>query len=130
MATTRKTVEIIVKKSLEQPPLNTSGKHFKLYLPNDIDIRENEQEKINLNFQIKVPGNIVHQVISTALLQKQPVEICGEFLTTNIKYKEVILKLINKTNCFTFKFPKNTEIARLYFFTEPDEKIDTVYKLE
>ena len=30
-----------VKKSLERPPLNTSGKYFKLYLPNDIVIREN-----------------------------------------------------------------------------------------
>ena len=53
-----------------------------------------------------------------------------EFLTTNSKYKGVILKLINKTNCFIFKFTKNTEIARLYLFTESDEKIDTVYKLE
>ena len=95
-----KTVEIIVKKSLEQPPLNTSGKRFKLYLPNDIDIRENEHEKINLNFQIKVPGNIIHQVISATLLQKQPVEICGEFLTTNIKYKEVILKLDQQNKLF------------------------------
>ena len=125
-----KTVEIIVKKSLEQPPLNTPSKYFKLYLPNDIVIRENEQGQINLNFQIKVPGNIIHQIISTTLLQKQPVEICSEFLATNSKYKEVILKLINKTSCFIFKFPKNTEIATLYFFTEPDEKIDTVYKLE
>ena len=39
-----KTVEIIVKKSFEQPPLNTSRKYFKLYIPNDIDIRENEQK--------------------------------------------------------------------------------------
>ena len=70
-----KTVKIIVKKSLERPPLNTSGKYFKLYLPNDIVIRENEQGQINLNFQIKVPGNIIHQIISTTLLQKQPVEI-------------------------------------------------------
>ena len=125
-----KTVKITVKKSLERPPLNTSGKYFRLYLPNDIVIRENELRQINLNFQIKVPGNIIHQIISTTLLQKQPVEICSEFLATNSKYKEVILKLINKTSCFIFKFPKNTEIATLYFFTEPDEKIDTVYKLE
>ena len=125
-----KTVEIIVKELLERPPLNTSGKYFKLYLPNDIVIRENQQKQINLNFQIKVPDNIVHQIISTTLLQKQPVEICGEILTTNSKYKKVILKLINKTSCSTFKFPKNTEIARLYFFTEQDEKIDTVYKIE
>ena len=125
-----KTVEIIVKKLLEQPPLNTSGKYCKLYLPNDIDISENEQKQINLNFQIKVPDNIIHQIISTTLLQKQLVEICCEFVTTNSKYKEVILKLINKTNSFTFKSPKKTEIARLYFFTEPDEKIDPVYKVE
>ena len=118
-----KTAEIIVKKSLEQPPLNTSGKYFKLYWPNGIDIRENEQKQINLNFEIKVPDNTIHQVISTTLLQKQPVEICGEFLTTNSKYKEVILTLINKRNCFTFRFPKNTEISRLYFSTKPDKKL-------
>ena len=45
-----KTVEIIVKISLEQPPLNTSGKYFKLYIPNDIDFRENDKKQINLNF--------------------------------------------------------------------------------
>ena len=70
-----KTVEIIVKKSLERPPLNISGKYFKLYLPNDDVIRENQQKQINLNFQIKAPDNITHQIVSTALLQKQPVEI-------------------------------------------------------
>ena len=125
-----KTAEIIVKKLLEQPPLNTSGKYFKLYWPNDIDIRENEHKQINLNFDIKVPDNTIHQVISTTLFQKQPVEIFGEFLTTNSKYKEVVLTLINKRKCFTFRFPKNTEILRLYFSTKPDKKIDTVYKLE
>ena len=70
-----KTVEIIVKKSLERPPLNISGKYFKLYLPNDDVIRENQQKQINLNFQIKAPYNITHQIVSTTLLQKQPVEI-------------------------------------------------------
>ena len=123
-----KAVKIIVKKSLERTRLNTSGKYFKLYLPKDIVIRENQQKQIKLNFQIKVLDNIIHQIISTALLQKQPVEICSEFLTTSSKYKEVIIKLISKTNCFTFKFSKITEIARLYFFTEPDKKIDKVYK--
>ena len=123
-----KAVKIIVKKSLEQPRLNTSGKYFKLYLPKDIVIRENQQKQIKLNFQIKVLDNIIHQIISTALLQKQPVEICSEFLTTSSKYKEVIIKLISKTNCFTFKFSKITEIARLYFFTEPEKNIDKVYK--
>ena len=123
-----KAVKIIVKKSLERTRLNTSGKYFKLYLPKDIVIRENQQKQIKLNFQIKVLDNIIHQIISTALLQKQPVEICSEFLTTSSKYKEVIIKLISKTNCFTFKFSKITEIARLYFFAEPDKKIDKVYK--
>ena len=70
-----KTVEIIVKKSLERPPLNISGKYFKLYLPNDDVIRENQQKQINLNFQIKAPDNITHRIVSTTLLQKQPVEI-------------------------------------------------------
>ena len=87
---------------------------------NNIDIRQNEQKQVNLHFQIKVPGNIIHQLISNTLLQKRQVEIYSELLTRNNKYKEFILKIINKSNCFPFKFPKNTEIARLYFFTEAD----------
>ena len=87
---------------------------------NNIDIRQNEQKQVNLHFQIKVPGNIIHQLISNTLLQKRQVEIYSGLLTRNNKYKEFILKIINKSNCFPFKFPKNTEIARLYFFTEAD----------
>ena len=87
---------------------------------NNIDIRQNEQKQINLHFQIKVPGNIIHQVVSNTLLQKRQVEIYCGLLTRNNKYKEFILRLINKSNCFPFKFPKSTEIARLYFFTEAD----------
>ena len=87
---------------------------------NNIDIRQNEQKQVKLHFQIKVPGNIIHQLISNTLLQKRQVEIYSGLLTRNNKYKEFILKIINKSNCFPFKFPKNTEIARLYFFTEAD----------
>ena len=87
---------------------------------NNIDIRQNEQKQVNLHFQIKVPGNIIHQLISNTLLQKRQVEIYSGLLTRNNKYKEFILKIINKSNCFPFKFPKNTEIARLYFLTEAD----------
>ena len=36
-----------------------------------------------------------------------------------------IIKLIEKTQFFSFKFPKNTEISKLYFFTSPGEKIRT-----
>ena len=110
-----KAVKIIVKKSLERPRLNTSGKYFKLYLPKDIVIRENQQKQIKLNFQIKVLDNIIHEIISTTLLQKQPVDICSEFLTTNSKYKEVIIKLISKTNCFTFKFSKIRNCKVIFF---------------
>ena len=70
-----KTVEIIVKKSLKRPPLKTSFKYFKVFLPNNFVIIENKQKQINLNFQIKVPDNIIHQIISTTVLQKQPVDL-------------------------------------------------------
>ena len=70
-----KTVEIIVKKSLKRSPLKTSFKYFKVFLPNNFVIIENKQKQINLNFQIKVPDNIIHQIISTTVLQKQPVDL-------------------------------------------------------
>ena len=70
-----KTVEIIVKKSLKQPPLKTSVKYFNVFLPNDFVIIENQQKQINLNFQVKVPDNITHQIVSTTVLQKQPLDL-------------------------------------------------------
>ena len=106
-----KTVEIIVKKSYERPPLNTSGKYFKLYIWKDI-----EQKQINLNFKVKVPDNIINQIISTTLLQKQPVEICSEFLTTKSKYKEVILKLINKKIVLHLNFQRIQKFQGYIFY--------------
>ena len=81
-----KTVEIIVKKSLKQPPLKTSVKYLNVFLPNDFVIVENQQKQINLNFQIKVPDNITHQIVSTTVLQKQPLDLRW-VLTANSKYK-------------------------------------------
>ena len=48
-----KTVEIIVKKSLKRPPLKTSFKYFKVFLPNNFVIIENKQKQINLKFSNK-----------------------------------------------------------------------------
>ena len=61
-------------------------------------------------------------IISNTLLKQQQLEITGKFLPTDSRYKEVIIKLINKKQFFRFNFPKNTEIARLYFFTSPGKK--------
>ena len=63
-----------------------------------------------------MPDNIASDIISNALLK---LETTGQFLPTDSRYKEVIIKLINKTQFFSFKFKKNTEIARLYFFNSP-----------
>ena len=71
---------------------------------------------------IKVPENITSHIVSNTLLRQQQLEITGKFLPTDSRYKEVIIKLISKTYFFNFKFPKNTEIARLYFFTSPGKK--------
>ena len=62
---------------------------------------------------IKVPGNITSHIVSNTLLRQQQLEITGKFLLTDSIYKEVIINLINKTQFFSFKFPKNAEIARL-----------------
>ena len=48
-----KTVEIIVKKSLEQPQLNTSGKYFKLYLPKQYWYQTKWTETDKLTFSDK-----------------------------------------------------------------------------
>ena len=66
-----------------------------------------------------MPDNIASDIISNALLK---LETTGQFLPTDSRYKEVIIKLINKKQFFRFNFPKNTEIARLYFFTSPGKK--------
>ena len=119
----QKIIEVVVEKTLERPPLNSCGRYYKLYLPKDIIIDTNQYKLVNLNFKIKVPENITSHIISNTLLKQQQLEITGKFLPTDSRYKEVIIKLISKTYFFNFKFPKNTEIARLYFFTSPGEKL-------
>ena len=37
----QKTVEIIVEQKLERPPLNTCGRYYRLYLPEEITIDTN-----------------------------------------------------------------------------------------
>ena len=130
LATMEKTVETVVKKTLERPPLNSFGWYYKLYLWKDVIIDTNQYKLVNLNFQTKVPENITSHIISNTLLKKQQLEITGKYLPTDSRYKEVIIKLINKTQFFSFKFPENTETARLHFFTSPGEKSYTLYKLE
>ena len=75
---------------------------------------------------MKLPDNITSNIISNTLLKQQQVKITGRFLPTDGRYKEVI----NKTISFSFIFPRNTEISRLYLFPSPGEKIQTIYKLE
>ena len=99
-------------------------------MPKDIIIDTNHYKLVNLNFRIKVPDNIISHVISNILLKQQPLDITGKFVTTDGRYKEFIIKLINKTQHFSFKFPKNTAIARLYLITSPGEKNYATYRLE
>ena len=120
------TIEIIVNKKIERPPLSIYGKYFKLYLPDDIVIKENQCKQISLNFKIKLPDNIIYEIIPRTLLRDQPIEIIGKLLTSNCGHKEIVLKLINRKDYFTFKFSKNLEVAELHFF----EKIHTLYKHE
>ena len=87
-------------------------------MPKDIVIDTNQCKLVNLNFKIKVPENIRSHIISNALLKQQQLEITGKFLPTDSRYKEVIIKRINKTQFFSLKF------------TSPGEKSYTLYKLE
>ena len=125
-----KTVEIVVGKALERSPLNSCSRYYKIYLPKDIIIDTNQYKLVNLNFKMKVPENITSHIISNTLLKQQQLEITGKFLPTESRCKEVIIKLINKTQFFSFKFSKITEMTRLYLFTSPGQKIHTLYKPE
>ena len=66
----QKTVEIVVGKALERPPLNSCGRYNKLYLPKDviiiiiIIIDTNQYKLFNLNFKTRVPENIKSHIIS------------------------------------------------------------------
>ena len=124
----QKTVEIFVGQKLERHPLNSCGRYYRLYLPEEITIDTNQYKQINLIFKIKLSDNVVSHIISNTLLNKQPLEITGKFIQTTNRYKEIIIKLVNKTEYFSFKFPKNTETARRYLFTTPREKNYTIYK--
>ena len=81
-------------------------------------------QKISLNFKTKLPDNIIYEIIPNMLLIDQSIEIIGKLLTTSCGHKEIVLKLIDRTNYFTFKFSKNSEVEELHFF----EKIHTLYK--
>ena len=67
----QKTVEIVVGKALERPPLNSCGQYFKFYLPKDviiiiiiiIIIDTNQYKLVNLNFKTRVPENIKSHII-------------------------------------------------------------------
>ena len=93
----QKIIEVVVEKTLERPPLNSCGRYYKLYLPKDIIIDTNQYKLVNLNFKIKVPENITSHIISNTLLKQQQLEIIGKFLPTDSRYKEVLIKPINKT---------------------------------
>ena len=72
----QKTVEIVVGKALERPPLNSCGQYYKFYLPKDviiiiiiiviiiIIIDTNQYKLVNLNFKTRVPENIKSHIIS------------------------------------------------------------------
>ena len=91
----QKATEIVVGKTLERPPLNS--RYYKLYLPKDIVIDTNQYKPVHLNFKIKVPENIMSHIIWNTLLKQQQFETTGKILPPDSRYKEVIIKLINKT---------------------------------
>ena len=125
----QKTVEIVVGKTLERPSLNSCSKYYKLYLPKDIIIDTNQYKPVNLNFKIKVPENITSHIISNTLLKQQQLEITGKFLPTDSRYKEVIIKLINKTQLVS-SLQRMQKFQDYIFLLHQTKKIHTLYKLE
>ena len=99
-------------------------------MPEDIYLNPNQYKLIDLNFKIKVPDENLSKIISDTLLKHETLDITGEFTVTKSKYKKVVIKLLNKTKYCSYNFPKNTDIARLYVFISPREKIQTIYRLE
>ena len=125
----QKTVEIVVGKTLERPPLNSCSRYYKLYLPKDIIIDTNQYKLVNLNFKIKVPENIASRIISNTLLKQQQLEITAKFLPTDSRYKEVIIKLINKTQLVS-SLQRMQKFQDYIFLLHQTKKIHTLYKLE
>ena len=73
LATMQKTVEIVVGKTLERPPLNSCGWYYKLYLPKDTIIDTNQFKSVKFSFKIKVPENIMSHIISNTLLKQRTI---------------------------------------------------------
>ena len=111
----QKTVEIVAGKTLERP-LHSYGRYYKLYLPKDIIIDTNQYKLVNLNFKMKVIENITGHIISNTLLKQQQLDITGKFLLTGRRYKEFIIKLINKRQFFSVKFPNKYKNCKIIFF--------------
>ena len=74
------------------------------------------EQQICLNFKIKTQDNCVQtNIIADSVIRKQQIEITGSFIVQEDKYWQVFIEIKNKTKHFPYNFPKNTEIARLYF---------------
>ena len=103
----QKTVEIVVGKTLERPPLNSCDllSTFAVDIINFICKKILLLTKTSINPLI-VLENITSHIISKTLFKQQHLEITGKFLPKDSMYKEVIIKLINKHNLFSFKFQK------------------------
>ena len=128
-----KSIQITVGKKLGRPPFNNTGRYFKLYLPEDTYLNPNKYKIVDLNLKLKVPDENPSQIISETLLKHETLDITGEFIVTNSKYKKVVLKRLSKTKYCSYNFPKNTEIAGLYVFfciIAPREKMQKVNRLE
>ena len=92
-------------------------------------IDTNQYKLVNLNFKIKVPENIASRIISNTLLKQQQLEITAKFLPTDSRYKEVIIKLINKTQLVS-SLQRMQKFQDYIFLLHQTKKIHTLYKLE
>ena len=69
--------------------------------------------------------------MADSIIGKNLIEITGSFIIQEGKYWQKFIEIKNKTKHFTYNFPKNTEIARLFFFNLSfGETIQSIYKLE
>ena len=70
-----------------------------------------------------MPENITSHIILNTLLKKKQLELTGKYLPTDSRYKEVIIKLINKTQFFSFKFPEIQKLQDYIFLLRQEKKV-------
>ena len=102
-------------------------------MPENVKLGPNQFKQVDLKFEIKATHSIRIQIHSDNILTKlaQPLEIYGELINaSDTEHKKTVVNLTNRGDCCRYFVPKNTEIARLYFFVVKDDIIYIKYEYQ